>query len=185
MFKSKPFVCSGIFFIALIVSACVFADEKANGTASPNAGFYFGYFGLCGFLGLVGQIVRVSVGMKKINDLTTNTGKTFSQLFDWTQFVVSLFIGLGAGVVYSVITSINYPNLATTDVVGVIMAGYAGSDFLEGFIQKESPPGSPSASPTGTTTTMKKTTTITPATTANGPSTTTEETQTTTTNKLS
>jgi zinc transporter ZupT len=81
-----------------------------------------------GLLGMLGQSIRAGVGIKKMLD----KGK---YLFEWRILVVSLFIGFVAGVlawagIYMVGGSL------ATNILGVIAAGYAGTDAIEGFLPK-------------------------------------------------
>ncbi len=84
--------------------------------------------------GLLGQALRVGVGIKKTYDEATANNKPVSALFDWSQFTVSLFLGGAAGAVATLIYSFSGKALDQTTIPGVITAGYAGADFLEGII---------------------------------------------------
>ena len=105
---------------------------------------------LCGLLGLVGQGIRVIVGLKKLYEeaetaaaakvATTETTLTpaatnevFNQNFDVRQIWLSLFIGFIAGCLASVVVE----DLSSTEArLGVIASGYAGTDFIEGVLKK-------------------------------------------------
>jgi hypothetical protein len=102
---------------------------------------------LCGLLGLIGQGIRVIVGLKKLHeeavDQTTlalpeagsqTTKAVYDDLFDARKLWLSLFIGFMAGCLAS---------LARTDTeftrevqLAIIAAGYSGTDFIEGIFKK-------------------------------------------------
>ncbi len=99
---------------------------------------------LGGLLGLVGQSIRVIVGLKKTYDTSLQTTQQFSDVFDGRQLVISLLIGFVAGVV-GILTIIDDNGNLTKAVKEValqlIAIGYAGTDFIEGFIKKYLPGG--------------------------------------------
>ncbi|NBB29822.1 hypothetical protein [Cellulophaga sp. BC115SP] len=96
-----------------------------------------------GLLGLVGQMVRFVVGLKKLNDEASNKNVTLTEMFQTTRFVISLIIGFVAGILGIVSLSEFKDNFFDTNLKGTIMTllgiGYAGTDFIEGFIKKYIP----------------------------------------------
>jgi hypothetical protein len=93
-------------------------------------------------MGLLGQGIRVVVGLKKANDEAAAQKKTLSDVFQPSTLLISLLIGAIAGAVAAVST------FTTPDAMKVIKpetlfalagAGYAGADFLEGFMAKFMP----------------------------------------------
>lgn len=106
-----------------------------------------------GLLGLVGQGIRVIVGLKKLHEeaeaaataaappvgttaavpAPAATRAVFNQKFDVRQIWLSLFIGFIAGCLAGVATEDLIPPKAQ---LGVIAAGYAGTDFIEGILKK-------------------------------------------------
>lgn len=117
------------------------------------------------FAGAIGQVARVTVGLKKLNDEANASGTTVSALMETNQIVTSILIGLVAGVL-GVVTN-NFPMTADAwkaSFIELAFIGYAGADFIEGLIRRERPAGAtPTVSNTpGTTTTI----TTTPATSA-------------------
>lgn len=94
---------------------------------------------LGGLAGLLGQGIRVLVGLKKEWDSAAAAGKTLASRFDPGRLIVSLLIGFAAGAVGTLtlagvadLTSIN------AHVVAALLAtGYAGTDFIEGFISRQ------------------------------------------------
>lgn len=88
---------------------------------------------LCGTFGLFGQLLRSVIGFYKI--YMDKTKGTIKDEFHWKRFVVSLSIGALIGVM----TSLIYRQpLSNTDILGIIAASYAGTDWLEGFLEKRS-----------------------------------------------
>lgn len=101
---------------------------------------------LGGLLGCVGQGLRVIVGLKKINEQAGEQTKAFRDIFDGRVLLISLLIGFVAGALAIIALD------ATTDTAArragetlrgylmpVMAAGYAGTDFIEGFVKKYLP----------------------------------------------
>lgn len=90
-----------------------------------------------GILGAVGQGVRVIVGLKKVYDLSLQKGSVFKDSFDGSSLLFSLLIGFVAGVL-GVIGMEDFDNLeiGKESILMLIGIGYAGADFIEGFIKK-------------------------------------------------
>jgi len=99
---------------------------------------------LGGILGMLGQGLRVVAGLKKMNDQGAREGRTFSSMFQTSAMLSSLMIGFIAGAV-AIVVSIDVAAVADkidkTTIVTLITAGYAGTDFIEGFIKKHLPGG--------------------------------------------
>lgn len=113
---------------------------------------------LGGLLGLLGQGIRMAIGLKKLSD--ANAQKSDKEDLNGGRLMVSLFIGFVAGALYVLVNGFsNQPDVENGEYVGnqfvftVIAAGYAGSDFIEGlfntYIAKL-----PTANPIGTNTTV-------------------------------
>ena len=102
---------------------------------------------LGGILGMVGQGIRVVIGLKKMNEIAAQEGKKFSELFQGNTLGLSLLIGFIAGALamIGVTGSMEVNNPSKELIVTILGAGYAGTDFIEGFIKKNLP-----ASATGT-----------------------------------
>ncbi len=96
---------------------------------------------LGGILGIVGQGVRVVAGLKKVNDQASAEGKPFGSLFQGSTLSLSLLIGFIAGAlaIIGVTGSAADTNINKELIVTIIGAGYAGTDFIEGFIKKSLP----------------------------------------------
>lgn len=93
-----------------------------------------------GLLGIVGQGLRMIVGLKKWYD-DKKENKDRAEAFDLNRFLVSLFIGFIAGVI-----AILFMIDDTVDAMdqkrylaSIILGGYSGVDFIEGFINKYNP----------------------------------------------
>lgn len=86
---------------------------------------------LCGLLGLVGQGIRAAVGLK--NSASPQSGQ--QSVFDAAYLTVSLMIGFIAGVLagfglgFDSFAHLSSDNLKI--LLGVVAAGYAGTDFIE------------------------------------------------------
>ena len=94
---------------------------------------------LSGLLGLIGQGIRVIVGLKKLHEEAAaenapNPKAAFDEKFDVRQLWLSLFIGFIAGC----LANMGRPKGEFTPEVqlAIIATGYAGADFIEGFLQK-------------------------------------------------
>jgi hypothetical protein len=93
-------------------------------------------------LGLIGQGVRVVGGLKKLHDTAQQEEKTFGQLFDLATLGVSLLIGAIAGALAMIGISGAAPTqLDRGTIVTLIASGYAGTDFIEAFINRYLPGG--------------------------------------------
>ncbi len=89
-------------------------------------------------LGMVGQGLRVVVGIKKIGDVATEKGLDQKDLIKTQQIVLSLFIAFAIGAIAGVLAAVGSTDIAfsKSTIVAFIAAGYAGTDFIEGFIRK-------------------------------------------------
>src|SRR5947209_978801 len=100
---------------------------------------------LGGFLGACGQVARVVIGLKKVNDQAQAESKAFGEIFQARNLVVSLVIGFAAGVLGVLalwpkdgpLTSLSFDD--RTVFLALIGSGYAGTDFIEGFMSKNAP----------------------------------------------
>lgn len=94
---------------------------------------------LGGILGMIGQGFRIVAGMKKVSDSAAATGQSPSDLFALRKLLISLLTGFIGGVVAVLTLGKSFANPDITQMLGVIAAGYAGSDFIDAFIQKYLP----------------------------------------------
>jgi hypothetical protein len=96
---------------------------------------------LGGLLGILGQGIRIIVGLKKLNDEASVQGKSFSSKFQGSRLGLSLLIGFIAGglAVIGFAETPGFRNPSRELIVTLLGAGYAGTDFIEGFIRKYLP----------------------------------------------
>jgi hypothetical protein len=96
---------------------------------------------LGGLLGMLGQGIRIIVGLKKLNEEASLQGTSFSSKFQGSRLGLSLLIGFIAGGL-AVIGYAETPGFKSPTrelIVTLLAAGYAGTDFIEGFIRKYLP----------------------------------------------
>lgn len=94
-----------------------------------------------GLLGVLGQGVRIAVGMKKFNE--SNVANATQGLpieeFSTSRLLISIFIGFVAGAIGLLIKESGDSKpphtdiLDTESIVAIIAAGYSGADFIEGI----------------------------------------------------
>lgn len=104
-----------------------------------------GYILLGSVLGIIGQGIRVFVGLKKAQEQAESTMKSLSwdQWFDTkqilTSMVIAFVIGGAAGAIgiFNYLTEFGPRNLTLKDIELIILAGYAGTDLIEGFISSK------------------------------------------------
>lgn len=96
---------------------------------------------LGGIFGVLGQGIRTITGLKKVYDEAASDNQTFAQQFVPSLFIMSLFIGFVAGALAMVATSEENGNWTPSKqaMLGLIAAGYSGTDFIEGFMKKYLP----------------------------------------------
>lgn len=100
-----------------------------------------------GMFGALGQGLRVVVGLKKLNDTALQQRRPFGEVFNPSTLVVSLVIGFIAGVLGILTSNVDLQAITRENVVLLIGIGYAGADFIEGFVRKELPGGPTAAAP--------------------------------------
>jgi hypothetical protein len=112
---------------------------------------------LYGLLGLIGQSIRVIIGLSKLKqeaDARSQESKVkaandsnvapktpqaiYNGLFDGSQLGLSLLIGFVAGCLASFTRDENAP-INREVQLAIIAAGYAGTDFIEGAFKKVLP----------------------------------------------
>src|SRR6185436_9430593 len=90
-----------------------------------------------GLLGMLGQGVRIAVGLKKFNETNatlTAQGKP-PEKFDTGRLLISMFIGFVSGAVGMLVKSANLDKDGQYDtqaIITIIAIGYSGPDFIEG-----------------------------------------------------
>jgi len=139
MLKLSPVLMA----ILTLTAAAVWAQPTNSPPAVPGAAA--GSFqSLCfllmsTLLGVGGQVARSVVGIKKEMDAAAakNPKQGWSDWFDARQLIVSLLLGGTAGLLAGIMMLGEEPGKSY--MVGCIAAGYAGSDFIEGFMSKNVP----------------------------------------------
>lgn len=90
-----------------------------------------------GLLGMLGQGIRIAVGLKKLNDSNNvqlaqgNAQENFST----SRMFISIFIGFAAGAIGMLIKGASLAkdgNFDTQSIVTIMAIGYSGADFIEG-----------------------------------------------------
>jgi len=111
---------------------------------------------LGGLLGMIGQSIRIIIGLKKTYETSQQEHVSVKSLLDTRQLVISLLIGFVAG---CLITLLRFdfgrpaPFIWSRDrIIEVIAVGYAGTDFIEGIMKKYLPSTDTAAAPPATTT---------------------------------
>ncbi len=106
-----------------------------------------GYILLGSILGIIGQGIRVFVGLKKAQQEAEATRKnlSFDQWFDSKQLITSMLIAFVIGGVAGTIEIYYFLTTGATEVTlneveVIILAGYAGTDVIEGFISSRKLP---------------------------------------------
>lgn len=124
---------------------------------------------LCGIMGMVGQVIRVAVGMKKVYDKAADQGSGMPDLFETSRLSISLLMGFAVGVIsmllldgQEILSAANETSapIDRTDpeavksaeaaakaakdavkelLIGVAAAGYAGTDAVEGLFKRYLP----------------------------------------------
>src|SRR5690606_444622 len=93
---------------------------------------------LAGVLGITGQLLRVVVGMKKLNETASQNNVSTKSLIVTSSMVISILIGFATGILAWLAISDWQNNFFDSKqrVLGIIAAGYSGTDFIEGFMSK-------------------------------------------------
>ena len=104
-----------------------------------NAQAWLTLLSLSALLGAVGQMFRVVPGIYKLNE-DRRDGKSNTE-FSGMTLLISVLLGALAGVAAGIgfIEKLNAATIEVGVIVAIITSGYAGSDFIEGFIKKYIP----------------------------------------------
>jgi hypothetical protein len=98
-----------------------------------------------GLMGLLGQGARAVVGLKGMSDDAKALNLSPNDLFEaarlFTSLMIGFLVGLAAALVYIKTNGTTEPDFQT--MLGFVATGYAGTDFLEGFISQYLPQGTP------------------------------------------
>lgn len=96
---------------------------------------------LAGLMGLVGQGARVVVGLKKLRDENLEQSPSEQDSFIASRLFVSLMIGFITGIAAGFLLGL--PEIAKGGIemlMGLAAAGYAGTDAIEAFTARLTPP---------------------------------------------
>lgn len=97
---------------------------------------WLAYLGLALMVGACGQLVRVAVGLKKLRD--KNAAEGTKTAFDAKRFWISMVLGAFAAVLAALFQSGGETHAMDRDFIfTLLVAGYAGSDFIEGFMGRQ------------------------------------------------
>jgi hypothetical protein len=92
-----------------------------------------------GLMGLLGQGARTVVGMKNMIADANSQGLDQDDVFRAARLLFSLLIGFLVGIAAAIMIGpdkLVTPPIALQTLLGIAAAGYAGTDFIEGFISK-------------------------------------------------
>ena len=100
---------------------------------------------LGGILGMIGQSIRMVMGLKKASDEASAKGQKLGDMFEGSRLILTLLIGFIAGAlaIISLSGTIDVKAFTSENIVTLIGAGYAGTDFIEGFVKKSIPATQP------------------------------------------
>jgi hypothetical protein len=109
-------------------------------TDAYSASAWVDLIGLASLVGAGGQGVRVIIGLKKLNDAASaQPGVTTSDLIVPSQLIISLVIGAIAGAIAAATSMIPGAQISAQQLAAIAAAGYAGADFVEGFMTRSLP----------------------------------------------
>lgn len=92
--------------------------------------------GLGAASGIIGQVARMIVGLKKMTDKARTAGVASDQLFRRDKLLISLLIGAVAGAIAAISTTSGETAIGKDFVLALAAAGYAGADFIEGVMKR-------------------------------------------------
>lgn len=87
-------------------------------------------------MGVVGQGLRIIVGLKKASDTAAALGRKFTEMIMPARLLISLLIGVLAGVMAAIVTLTPGAAISREALLGLVAAGYSGTDFIEGFMAR-------------------------------------------------
>jgi uncharacterized membrane protein YfcA len=94
---------------------------------------------LGGLLGLIGQGIRVIIGLKKMKEKQQENKSRIERIpgseYETKRLLVSIFIGFVAGAL-GILFAVNPSKLDKQTYATLIAIGYSGVDFIEGFMSK-------------------------------------------------
>jgi len=100
---------------------------------TPSGAVYYILLGM--LLGMTGQMIRVIIGIKKVQEKAVSEGREFKEAFDMKRLVISILIGATAGVLGVVSLHWGKQEITKEIALGLIAIGYSGTDFIEGLFR--------------------------------------------------
>jgi hypothetical protein len=103
---------------------------------------WFNLIAFAALIGAGGQGARMIVGLKKVSDATSAqaaAGLPTADVIVASRLLVSLAIGAIAGGIAAATTMDPRAGLTGDQIAGLAAAGYAGADFIEGFMSRAVP----------------------------------------------
>jgi hypothetical protein len=95
---------------------------------------------LGGVMGAIGQGVRTVVGFKKLSDAASGKGSVgVPDLISAERLFVPLAIGFIGGALAGASTITDIAAVSGQQMLALVAAGYAGADFIEGFMTRIAP----------------------------------------------
>jgi predicted chitinase len=99
---------------------------------------------LCGLMGLLGQGARAAVGLKTMTASAASNPNQQTE-FNAAYLLISLMIGFIAGVLAGLAVGLSHFKMIDLDnakvLIGIAVAGYAGTDFIENTLSIFIPTG--------------------------------------------
>jgi len=91
-------------------------------------------------LGMIGQSIRIVAGLKKLSAKSSDKDD-FNEKFDLKQLVLSLLYAAIIGFISGALLAVENIEVVwdKSTILAMIGAGYAGVDFLEGFLARQMP----------------------------------------------
>jgi len=96
-------------------------------------------------IGAVGQGTRAIIGIKKASDEAAEKVQEMKDWFNLNYLMFSLILGSIAGVLAAI--ALLGSEITREMLLGLIIAGYAGADFIEGFAERFIPKTGTSPAP--------------------------------------
>ncbi|MBX3519607.1 MAG: hypothetical protein KF835_06255 [Xanthobacteraceae bacterium] len=97
------------------------------------------YILLGGVMGVLGQGIRATVGLKKVNEQADLEKLNFSNVFELPLFLTSIALGFTAGAAAALASYAPGMTIDIKFLMALAVAGYTGSDFIESFVKSHLP----------------------------------------------
>ena len=107
--------------------------------ATFSASQWLQLIGLGGAVGALGQGMRAIVGLKKVHDATSTLETPMRSALALDRLFISLAIGFVAGALAATGLLSDLSQVTTQQIFALAAAGYAGADFVEGFMSRVAP----------------------------------------------